>query len=131
MIAVPLLYGIACAVPAAYFTPDVGGHNLHPGSPIGLSALLLGWLPPYTIAWSANIPFLVGCVLFLMGRYRPAAYAGWAASALGLTTWALVINREIPYLLPGYYLWQASFVVLAVGARALAGPESKDRTPEV
>ena len=28
MIAAPLLYGIACAVPAAYFTPDVGGHNL-------------------------------------------------------------------------------------------------------
>lgn len=114
-----VLYAVACALPAVYFDEGGGGHNLHMGSPIGLAGLVLGWFPPYTVAWAANFPFIAGCILFLKGRYKGAMYAAGTAALLALTTWFLVFNREIPRLLPGYYLWQASFIVLTLNARAL------------
>jgi hypothetical protein len=132
MILVALLYGIACVIPAVYFdTGPPGGHNFHLGSPFGYTALLCGWIPPFTLAWSANIAFVTGCVLLLCRRYYAASTAGWVAAVLGLTTWALVAFREIPYLLPGYYLWQASLITLATGARSLSRPTDKQGSREV
>jgi hypothetical protein len=51
---------------------------------------------------------------------------GWAAVLLGLTAWAVT---DKGYLL-GYYLWQASLVLLALGAGVLAAHASCSRPPE-
>jgi hypothetical protein len=131
MIPVALLFGIACAVPVAYFDEGRGGPNIQLGSPRGYLALLFGWIGPFTLAWSANVPFLIGGILLLCRRYRAAHYTGWIAAGLGLSTWILVLRREIPYLLPGYYLWQASLIGLAIGARALTESGRKRTIPEV
>jgi hypothetical protein len=56
----------------ALFTPVVndrgGAANYHVGYQLGLTALILGWLPPSTLPWSANL------LLYAMWRFgaKPA-----------------------------------------------------------
>src|SRR4051794_15442008 len=81
------LYAAACATPTVYF--DEGGHActaIHLGTPPGIMALMFGWVPPYTVPWSANIALLGGVAKLVQGRSRWALRYGVAASLLGLTT---------------------------------------------
>lgn len=86
------------------------------GSPQGMIALFPGWIPPYSIPWSANLLLLAGWLLLLFGRFRTAACLGSLGAIVALTTW----NFDFPQLLAGYYLWQASLLAFALGAVALA-----------
>jgi hypothetical protein len=91
----------------------MGGHG---GTVLGLQLLLWGWLAPLCWApWSANLLLGGGLLALACRNYRGAATLGWLAAGLGLTAWAL----DTHYLL-GYYLWQASPILLALGARVLA-----------
>jgi len=72
------LYLAACALPCIHL--DEGGYactSLRFGSPIGLVALLLGWLPPFTVAWLANPFWLVGMIYLLRRSYTDAYHFGW------------------------------------------------------
>ena len=110
------LYISACALPAVYF--DEGGHActaIRLGSPTGFVALLLGWIPPGTVPWSANLLLLVGLIAFWRRSDSWAAGLGGLAAALALTT-ALFVPR----VLLGYYLWQGALIVFTTGAALLA-----------
>lgn len=101
----------ACAVPA------VGDYT-------GLAALLIGWFPLFCIPWSANLLLVVGSIFLLCGRFKTAAWLGSFAALMALTTWGFGFH----HLLMGYYLWQASMVILAAGAAVLAllGPGTQE-----
>jgi hypothetical protein len=114
------LYGLACATPAVH---GAGGDLL------GLALLGRRWLAPAPailgVPWSANVLFGAGLLCVACGRYRAASVLGWTAVLLGLTSWTMT---EEDYLL-GYYLWQASLVLLALGAGVLAAHASCSRPP--
>jgi hypothetical protein len=96
---VGLLYAAACICPAIEFAKapppppprDIGDirifGDLDPeaGTHIGLVALLVGWLPPWTMAWSANLCLLLGWILLLCRCNRVALGCGAAAALLGLS----------------------------------------------
>ena len=104
------VYALACALPVLH-----GGDGPLPG----WACLLLCWRPPLSLPWSANLVLAAGLLCLGRGRYRPASWLGGAAALLGLTTWAFV-DRHVGI---GYYLWQASPILLAVGAHVLSsGP---------
>jgi hypothetical protein len=112
------LYLVACAVPVVYFDDGPSGDTIRFGSPLGLTALALGWLPPFTVAWAANPVWLFGIIGLLRGKDTTALICGCAASLLGLATLVFAPPfgaREHP--LAGYYLWQASLVSLAFAGR--------------
>lgn len=123
------LYLVACAVPVVYFDDGPSGDTIRFGSPLGLMALMLGWLPPFTIAWAANPVWLFGVIGLLRGKHTTALICGCAASVLGLATLVFappIGAREHP--LAGYYLWEASLVSLAVAGRlglSAAKPRAK------
>ena len=139
------LYAAACGTPAIYF--DEGGSActaIRLGSPTGLEALLLGWVPPFTIPWSANIVLLLGFILFLQRKPRSAWYCGAAASLLGITTLLPSALAQVALILPlpplnalpplkGYFLWQGSLISFAViaGAEAMVrrAPRTAPGTP--
>jgi hypothetical protein len=125
------LFVSACAEPAAHI--DEGGHActaIRLGSPPGLVALLLGWVPPFSVPWSANLLLLVGWVFLVRGRFPTAAWLGGVGAALALTTW----GYGFPELMAGYYLWQSSLVVLAGGAVLLGllcrAPQGRAGAPD-
>src|SRR4029079_5356037 len=89
----------------------------------GIVALLLGWSPPQTIAWSANPLLVAGGILLLFKRNAAAVGLGIAAALAGLSTWALV--NEQMQLLVGYYLWQGSLITFALVALAVWWWESR------
>ena len=107
------LYILACAMPAIEPGPALSGIR---DSRAGWEALLLGWIPPYCIPWSANLLLIVGWIFLLCGRFKTAAWLGGAGALVALTTWGF----DFPHLLAGYYLWEASLVALATGAAVLA-----------
>lgn len=120
-----LLYLPACACPAVYV--DDGGQActaIRLGTVNGLSALLMGWLPPWTIPWSANPLLLVGAILLLCRRAKAATYFGGAAATMGAVTWVYSWLGAWKGLEVGYFLWQASLIVFAVGAAATWGWQS-------
>lgn len=111
------LFVAACAVSAVYLDD---GHPactaIRMGSPPGWVALVLGWIPPYCVPWSANLLLVVGWIFLLCRRFKTAAWLGGVGALVALTTW----GYDFPHLLVGYYLWQASLVALAAGAAVLA-----------
>jgi len=114
-------YVSACAQPAAYF--DEGGHActaIRMGTPTGIQALLMGWLPPYTVPWIANPLLAAGLISLLCRKWTAAAWLGGTAALLGLTSWAYVGIGIVPELLSGYYVWQSSLLLFAVGATVSA-----------
>ena len=123
------LYLAGCATPCVEFAGepparDVGDLRFFPdvqaGPQLGVTALALGWSPPWTIPWTANVLLLVGAVLLAVKRNRPAFYCGIAAALLGSGTWMLFpFDDKLIRLLVGYYLWQASLLALAVAAGVL------------
>jgi hypothetical protein len=110
-----LAYLAACRSPAVTYIMRYDDR----GAPVtdtvrGIQALLFGWLPPFTLAWSANLLLAVGWVLTLFRRTRAvAAVLGVLAAAAGATT--LAFGPPITGLHLGYYLWQTSLTTFAVG----------------
>lgn len=91
-------------------TPGLGAHR-------GITALVLGWQSPWTVAWLTNIPLFIGAVLLMLKKDRFALACGVAAVMLGFSTWALFeFDDKLMRLLAGYYLWQVSLLALVVGA---------------
>ncbi len=84
---------------------------------LGVETLLVGWRTPLIIPWSANFLLLIGWILLLCKKNTAALRFGVAAVLAGLSTWAF--SYEWKQLLLGYYLWQASMVVFALGALAI------------
>jgi hypothetical protein len=128
---VGLLYLVACMSPAVELakappdpnrahdfgeidlTPDIAGEHL------GIGALLLGWVPPWTLAWLANPLLLAAWVLLMTRNPRLSLCTGVLAALAGLTTWNLFTlfdGYRVQSLLVGYYLWQASLTAIALGA---------------
>ena len=112
------LYVAACASPAIYYRPpqnrDFGDITPY-GVVLGIVTLLVGGMTPKLfIPWSANLLLVVGWILLWLRKTAVGLGFGIAATLAGLSTWALV--DEQMQLLRGYYLWQASLVVFALGA---------------
>ena len=101
------VYALACALPVV-----VGREGPLPG----WACLLLCWRPPLCLPWSANVFLAAGLLCLGRGRCRLACGLGSTAALLGLTTWAFV-DRHVE---AGYFLWQGSLVLLAVGGHLLA-----------
>ena len=102
-----VFYALACCLPVI-----VGGDGHLPG----WACLLLCWRPPLCLPWSANLFLAAGLMCLGRGRCRLATWLGSVAALLGLTTWAFV-DRHVG---AGYFLWQGSLVLLAVGGHVLA-----------
>ena len=129
---VGLLYVAACACPAVKVEnprppivnllvslgakPDVQGPE--DTELLGVETLLEGWHPPLIIPWSANILLLIGWILLLCKKNTAALSFGGGAVLAGLRAWAF--SGVWKQLLLGYYLWQASLVMFALGALAIS-----------
>ncbi len=121
---VGILFVWACLLPCVdcgpeVLTSDPGGPDLEAGRHFGLTILLLGWGGGnHGVPWSANVFLALGLLCLAFRRHRAAGVRGIVASCLGLTTWALNgFSRPCGYdPMVGYYFWQASLLVLAVGA---------------
>jgi hypothetical protein len=112
------LYLAACFTPAINVDDGIPKSDLdfRDGSPIGLVILLFGWTGGNNgIPWSANVFLGLGWVALLARQHRAAFVLGTIASALGLTTWWVWGYGRV---LLGYYLWQASLMLLAAGGWA-------------
>lgn len=125
------LYGFACYAPAVRNMSEPTG----PQPPIsGLGTLIIGWFPPATIPWSANLMALGGWILFYLKRFRAARLLGVVAFLTALLTWVVLGFQS---LLTGYYLWQASFLAFAACAhvadreRANAKAEQSQSAEEI
>ena len=117
------LYALACALPAlegAGQSVCTGFSDRPAGTYPGFGALLLGWIPPYTISWLANPLFFIASILLVVQRFRGASWFGGAATILAFTTIGFVPLGKFSHLLPGYVLWQAAMIALLVGAACLA-----------
>jgi hypothetical protein len=105
------LYVAACLLPALD-TAHLGSSR----TGRGLSLLLTGWQRPFCLPWSANLLLGLGLLCLSWKRYRLASVLGGAAALAGLTIPAFVGPL---HLLSGYYFWQTSLVLLALGGRML------------
>jgi hypothetical protein len=129
-----LVWSVAAVYALSWFLQVVkDGYTLADGALPGWQALLTALSPvlsddPYTGGWLrgalsistavTNLVFLAAFVLLL--RSRTPRTNGWTwillAAALLDTFWLL--DPEAPHgLRAGYYLWLASFVLLAIVAR--------------
>ena len=122
---VGLLYVVACAIPAV----DIGPGDWWSGDALGVFALMVGWAPPLTIPWSANVLLLVGWIFLLRRKLRTAVYLGGTATLMGLTTWFFVLSGEFRSLLVGYWLWQGAMVVFFAGSLLLLLSQAPNERP--
>ena len=101
----------SCFLPAT----SIGSLGAGDGPSLGLEHLLFGFLTgdQGLPAWSANFVLWVAVVCLLRSCFRAAAVLGIAAAVLGLTT-LTAFKSDGKY--SGYYLWQSSQIVFAVGA---------------
>jgi hypothetical protein len=104
-----VLYVGSCFLPAT----TIG--SLGDGPDLGLLHLLFGWLSGLQglPAWSANFVLWVAAGCLLGSHFRDAAVLGAMAALLGLTT---LTSFKADGKYSGYYLWQSSLIVFAVGA---------------
>jgi hypothetical protein len=104
-----VLYVVSCFLPAT----TIG--SLGDGPDLGLMHLLFGWLSGLQglPAWSANFVLWVAAGCLLCADFRAAAVLGVGAALLGLTT---LTSFKYDGRYSGYYLWQSSLMVFAVGA---------------
>jgi hypothetical protein len=115
VLAVFILYAVACFTPAIYVDDGRSSSDLDfkIGSPVGLFILFYGWPGGNNgIPWSANVFLALGLLVLCAKWFRAAFVLGSIATMLGLTTWWVWGYEN---LLVGYYLWQASLAVFAVG----------------
>jgi hypothetical protein len=119
-----LLFLLACFLPCIDSgrevpSSDPGWPDFTAGCHFGLMILLFGWSGGNNgVPWSANVFLALGLGCLGFRRYRTAGVLGIIASALGLTTWLMNSFSRPHDIHPmvGYYFWQASQLVLAVGA---------------
>jgi hypothetical protein len=103
----------------------------------GWQCALTGFLAIFAgqLSWIANPWFAVGSVLLLLGRWKLAAGLGAAGLAIALHAFALRANPlpaneggvgelQLRSFGAGYWLWMASFALLALAAvwRGQTGP---------
>jgi hypothetical protein len=105
------LYVVSCFLPATCIGSFGNGRGPNPG----WAHLAFGWMSGLRglPAWSANFVLLGACWLLMRSEFRAAALLGILATLLGLTT---LTSFKYDGRYAGYYLWQASQFVLAVGA---------------
>ncbi|HVK12393.1 MAG TPA: hypothetical protein VM597_26815 [Gemmataceae bacterium] len=147
-LAVLLLFGGACATPAAYYR----GKFLEEGvTSEGLNLLLFGWFalpisPLVGLAWFANPLLASGLVAIWRRRFTGAAQFAAAATVLallplghicGFGTWAVrwwpspavVLTNEWneAEIRPGYVFWVAAhgFLMVVALIRRSRGPDAK------
>jgi hypothetical protein len=122
-----VLYVWACAVPAV-FTPSHGaGEWTWPAESVpGWKLLLFGW---GVLPWYANPAWLAGLICLAREKNQEAWILGVAATILGLTNCYffppsiflpytfLDPRSKQSYSLNGYFLWQASLIMLLIAAR--------------
>jgi hypothetical protein len=113
-----LLYVAACVLPCIdggepVVDSDPGFPDFEAGPQFGILILLCGYTGGNNgVPWSANVVWALGLLCIWQKRFRPAAALGMVATALGLTThWA----RPGDKLLAGYFFWQTSLLMVAVG----------------
>ncbi|MEX0718379.1 MAG: hypothetical protein WD066_17420 [Planctomycetaceae bacterium] len=117
-----ILFAAACALPAiegAGSTVHMGFGNKSSGTVYGFVALIIGWIPPFTIPWFANVVFIVGTIALAVQAFRAAAGCGATAAILAATTWLYIPFGMFFRVLPGYVLWQTALIALLLGARRL------------
>ena len=94
----------------------------------GTYVLARGWLGVFTgdLAWFANPLYLLALVLVLFKCYRSGACAALVGAAVGLLSasadaWWFAENRGTPIdgLGLGFQVWEASFLLLFLGALVL------------
>jgi hypothetical protein len=111
-----VLYALSLITPVA--NDGGGAADYRIGVMLGFLALALGWIPPSTVPWSANILVLIGWILLWRRKLTAAMWFGVAAALAGLTApW--LSDASMGRLLIGYYLWQGSLLVFAWGMYAL------------
>jgi hypothetical protein len=121
------LYASACFLPVRQFgaarkpSSDLDFNAVFgpSGAWIGLEVLLQGWMNGNAaIPWSANAILLAASLCLLGKRYSIAASFAVVAALLGLVSW---LDYHIPgNALVGSYVWEASMIVLAIGAARAA-----------
>ena len=111
------LYLAACVAPAVDISYEGTNHMalFRPQDVPGFIALLVGWEKPRTLPWSANLFFVAGWICLCRKNAVAALILGIAAALLGLTSW-IFIPEPYNNLLVGYYLWQLSLVLFALGS---------------
>jgi hypothetical protein len=121
-----LLFVIACATPAVYF--DSTSHEPWPG----VMTLILGAFGLFTgqFAWLANPFYAIALVLVLVRQWIAAATVAAIALLVALTS-LLLLGETVPLdeagvnkatvtgFGPGFYVWLASILLVAVGSLTL------------
>lgn len=134
-----LLFIIACNLPALEFRRNENGQEIWNGG----ATLVMGWLGLFVgqLAWLANGPLFLAMVCLLLRQRRACLVFGGLALLLSCTTWTLFgstldgdeggVNKLILLRLhAGVYVWQASMLVLFVGACCVSfAPPEPDSQP--
>lgn len=113
------LYFLSCCLPCIDCGPavaygDLDFHVFERGTHFGFTILFCGWHGGNNgVPWSANLFLGPALACFLLRRFRTALVLSFIASALALTTWWV---RNHDNLVAGYYVWQASHLLLMSGA---------------
>ncbi len=82
----------------------------------GLFFLIIGWFPPFTLLWWANVLLVAGLVYWFRGHVFKAYRIGMAGAFVALLSWGLVWVLQVGWPGPGYYCWHLSLIVLALSA---------------
>ena len=116
---------------------DFGDINPFPdlasGTHYGIVALMFGWGSPWVLPWFANVLLFIAWILLLFKRNGKALGFGIAATVVGFTTVAYLFvqsgGHQLTQLLVGYYLWQASLIVFALGALIARRWDRREKQP--
>lgn len=102
----------------------------------GSQLLWMGWMGMLysgIVAWLANPLYVLALLLMILRKDRGAFWLGLAAFLIGLDslrldTWR-VDEKPVPidHLGTSFYLWEASFLILAIGAFVAWRRSSNDR----
>ena len=125
LIASVVTFVVACCLPALEFKNSNGPNDVM----LGLRALAVGWSGLFAgvMGWYANPVWFVGLILGLLRKPILVALAGLIAIGIAATTFSIV-GRELPgdesnvtkttviKILPGCYVWIASFALLTLSA---------------
>ena len=119
----PILFAVACCLPALDFTTSEGGQDVMWGANI----LIVGWSGLFggIMGWYANPFWILGVFLGFLRKPWWAAGAGVFAFLIACSTFQLmgqtipgdegnVTHLTLVRFLPGFYFWMSSMVTLPV-----------------